>query len=277
MSLWQRFTQWQQVRFLREHPVDQPQWLALFDRLPWLNSLSAVERAHLRINVARFLAAKQFFGAHDLALTPAHLIHIAAVASLLWPHEDDDIYPGWVEVIVYPGGFRAVRSQANEAGIVTQASHSLAGESWLRGPVILSWEDIVNNEHEPHSPHHLVIHEFAHKLDGMNGAANGMPPLPAGMSIAAWTSTLSAAYERLCRALESPPLLREHSHAPAIDPYGATNPAEFFAVLCEVFFRQPAKLAADEPEVFARLCELFQHCPGIGLIPAALRQGVAAL
>ncbi|MFP8966537.1 zinc-dependent peptidase [Pokkaliibacter sp. CJK22405] len=265
MSLRQRWTQWQTSRFLHNHPLDNDEWHSALATLPWLSSLDAVQRAHLRMNVLRFMEQKQFSAAGDFSLDRQKVLLIALLASLLWPHEEGDIFPGWVEVIVYPGDFSATHTQAGDAGVMDEKVAAMAGESWLRGPVILSWDTLWQQSQQSSSPHQLVFHEFAHKLDGMNGAANGMPPLPRSLRQQEWTQVMTGAYERLNHVLDQ-------GQKPWIDPYAATAPAEFFAVLCEVFFRQPQQLAKAEPGVFSLLCRWFANSPGIGLIPEPLRQ-----
>ena len=127
----------------------------------------------------------------------------------------------------------------------------LSGESWLRGPVILSWDDVERDSYQQ-TGSNVVLHEFAHKLDGLSGATNGMPPLRRGMSRTRWAAALSAAYDALCLQVAA-------GESPCIDPYAATNPAEFFAVLTECFFTAPEILQNCYPEVHQQLALFYQQ------------------
>jgi len=163
-------------------------------------------------------------------------------------------YDGWVEIVVYPGAFRVRREAVDEFGIVHEEARALSGESWGRGPVILSWEDVQRDSFTPQPGRNVVIHEFAHKLDMQNGRANGMPPLPPGMPVEEWTAALSEAYARLQQHLAD-------NQRPAIDPYAATDPAEFFAVVCEYFFTDPQTLRTHCSAVYEQLRGYFRQNP----------------
>ena len=185
-------------------------------------------------------------------LTPAMCLSIAAQACLPVLELGLEYYRDWVEVVVYPAGFLPLQTWTDEAGVVHQARVPRMGEAWLKGPVVLSWEDVARAG-EPGAPH-VVIHEFAHKLDMYNGAADGYPPLHRGMDRVVWQETFSRAWfhfrRRLARGVE-----------PAIDPYAAESPAEFFAVLSEVFFTDPAVVVADYPAVYAQLALFYRQDP----------------
>lgn len=138
----------------------------------------------------------------------------------------------------------------------------MTGESWLAGPVVLSWADaeMRGDEHG----YNVVIHEFAHKLDMLNGEANGFPPLHAGMDRGAWSRDFSAAYED-CRAR------LERGEPARIDPYAAESPAEFFAVLSEVFFEIPDAVLAEYPGVYRQLAAFYRQDPAARLPGTAER------
>ncbi len=136
--------------------------------------------------------------------------------------------------------------EQDEFGLVHQGFENRSGESWLKGPVILSWEDVRLDSRENLEGRNVVLHEFAHKLDGVNGSTNGLPPLPAGMDRRVWHDVFVRAYEALCREVDS-------GGFSSIDPYAATSPAEFFAVATEYFFTAPLVLERRFPEVFEQL------------------------
>jgi Mlc titration factor MtfA (ptsG expression regulator) len=210
--------------------------------------LTAVERARLRELTTLFLHRKAINGVQDFTLTTEMAIAVAAQACLLILNLGFDSFDGWVEVVIYPGAFRVDRDSTDSMGLVTRQSRILSGESWLRGPVILSWNDVAAGLNAS-SGHNVVVHEFAHKLDMLDGRANGMPPLHFGMVRHEWATAFSEAFSRLQqRASYGYPL--------DFNAYGATSPAEFFAVASEYFFTDPHALRYFFPAVYDQL-ELF--------------------
>ena len=178
-------------------------------------------------------------------------VTIAAQACLLVLNLGLDYYKDWSEIIVYPGAFLAPHRERDEAGVVSEGMRGLSGESWGRGPAILSWADI---EHSRVGGSNVVLHEFAHKLDFLDGAANGIPPLHSDVIRERWTEDFTKAYDDLHQQLEC------HRH-PAIDPYAAESPAEFFAVVTEVFFQDPRRLHAHYPAVYDEMRRFYRQDP----------------
>ncbi len=248
------FRRYQTLRVLRRHPIPDRRWRRVSDRLPLLAPLSAAERARLRQLATLFLHDKRFSGAQGLEVTPEMTLTVAAQACLEVLELGLDAFAGWSEIVLYPAAFRVRHEQVDEIGLVTAGERMLSGESWSHGPVILAWDEVERDSLEPVPGRNVVIHEFAHKLDMLNGRANGMPPLHPQMPIEQWTEALSRAYAALVRALE-----RGH-HTP-IDAYAATDPAEFFAVVCEYFFTAPQLLHHHEPEVYRQLRAYFLQDP----------------
>jgi len=181
-------------------------------------------------------------------------VTIAAQACLLVLKLGLDDFDGWNDVIIYPGAFKVARNSVDEVGLVSLQSRSLSGESWLRGPVILSWDDVARDLASPHAGHSVVVHEFAHKLDMCNGRANGMPPLHSDMVRADWTQAFADAFEHLQQSIA-------HHHRSAINDYAATDPAEFFAVVSELFFTAPQILRAEYPPVYDQLVLFYRQDP----------------
>ncbi len=246
------FPRYHALRILRRHPIADEAWFGVTRRIDLVQALAPVERARLRELATLFLHAKRFTGVQGLTITDDIRISVAAQACLEILNLDPDAFIGWVEIVVYPGAFRVARETRDEDGIVHEEANALSGESWSRGPVILSWEDICRDSFSPRPGRNVVIHEFAHKLDMLNGRANGMPPLHPDMPITDWTAALSEAFDRLrCRV--------EHHHRPHINAYAATNAAEFFAVICEYFFTAPETLHKYCPEVYRQLETYFQQ------------------
>jgi Mlc titration factor MtfA (ptsG expression regulator) len=237
-------TDWRRRRVLEKHRIEDALWqhatggLLFLPRTPKLRELALL-----------FLAEKQFVGAHSLEVTELMRVSIAAQACLPILELGLDWYAGFTGIVVYPGDFRVRRAQTDDAGVVHEWDDELAGEAMPGGPVVLSW-DAASNDPQIN----VVIHEFAHKLDMLNGAADGLPPLHAGMPQAAWAAAFEAAYEGFCDALE-------RDKETWLDPYAAEDPAEFFAVISEAFFARPAETRRRYPDVFDQLKLFYKQEP----------------
>ncbi|WP_417070174.1 zinc-dependent peptidase [Niveibacterium terrae] len=232
-------------------PVPAEQWETVEAPLAdLLAHLSPAERASLRTQALDFLARKQICGAAGLQITDEIRLTIALQACLPILKLDLAAYDGWVEIIVYPGDFVIPRRQVSEDGVLHEYDEIALGEAWKSGPVVLSWFGETANPPGTN----VVIHEFAHKLDMINGEADGLPPLHAGMSIRDWERAFSLAYRSFCRCVDAGENL-------GIDPYAAEHPAEFFAVLSEVFFASPATLARLYPAVYRQLALFYRQDP----------------
>jgi MtfA peptidase len=218
--------------------------------------LSAVERAHLRELTALFLHRKDLSGVQGLTVSTEMAVAVAAQACLPILKLGLGYYDGWVEVVIYPGAFRVARDQTDATGVVSHEEHALSGESWLRGPVVLSWDDVAADLAASHPGHNVVVHEFAHKLDMLNGSANGMPPLHSDMVQQQWAAALGDAFEHLQQQLA------RHHHA-GINAYAATAPVEFFAVASEYFFTDPRTLRHQFSAVYDQLVLFYRQDPAI--------------
>lgn len=244
--LFKRLREWRERRIIRRFPVGEAQWQSAFARLPLLQGLADSERTRLRELVALFLHRKSVEAAQGLQLNTEMVLVIALQACLPILHLGLDWYRGWVSIVVYPQAFRPQRSFVDEFGVMHRRADLLSGEAWQQGVLVLSWAD---TEHAGElDGHNLVIHEFAHKLDMLNGAANGFPPLHAGMDRQHWSRVFSQAYDNFSR----------HRHH-GIDAYAATDPAEFFAVVSEVFFERPRVLLKLYPEVYTLLSQFYRQ------------------
>jgi MtfA peptidase len=196
-----------------------------------------------------FLAEKEFSGAHGLEVTDAMRVSIAAQACLPVLELGLDWYAGFSGIVVYPGDFRVRRTETDEDGVVHEWDDALAGEAMPGGPVVLSWDATANDPGM-----NVVIHEFAHKLDMLNGEADGLPPLHAGMDRAAWAAAFREAYEGFCDAVE-------RGKDTWLDPYAAEHASEFFAVISEAFFEDPAETRRRYPEVYDQLKLFYRQDP----------------
>ncbi len=249
-----RLQRWWHQRFLRKHRIPLPLWDSALSQAAIMTRLDPAERHRLRELASRFLHDKSIVGAQGLTVTNDMRVMIAAQACLLILNLDLDYFDGWQEIIVYPDSFIVSREERDEAGVVHRSRHALGGETWGQGPVILSWGDAQAGAQLHRHGSNVILHEFAHKLDMLNGAANGMPPLHPDMSRPAWTEALAAAYAELLQRLQ-------HNHHTAIDPYAATNPAEFFAVATEIFFELPQLLQETYPQVYEVFKQFYRQDP----------------
>ena len=253
MGLLPSLRRWRRERLLRRHTLDAALWLRTVERYACTRDLSARDRERLMSLVVLFLHEKPIHGAGGLVMTEEIRVAIAAQACMLILELDLDYYRGWVEVIVYPDEFVARYDYADDYGIVHSVAEPMSGESWERGPVILSWADAAG-EDGGDTPYNVVMHEFAHKLDMLNGAADGFPPLHKDMSRKDWNEAHTAAYENFCARIDA------RADLP-IDEYAGESPAEFFAVMSEVFFERPQTLLDMYPLVYAQLARFYRQDP----------------
>jgi Mlc titration factor MtfA (ptsG expression regulator) len=245
---------WRRSRTLRRSAIPDHLWREAVASLPFLAAYTDDELARLRQLVVLFLDAKSISGTQGHEVTPLQRVIIAAQACVLVLDLDLALYDGWESVIVYPGEFVPGWEWEDEAGVVHTNDEPMAGEAMHRGPVVLSWPDVAASADWEASGMNLVIHEFAHKLDMIDGDANGCPPLPPGMPVAAWRRTMAAAYEDFVARVE-------RDEDTAIDPYAAESPGEFFAVLSEVFFAEPRLLKTEYPGVYTLFSQFYRQDP----------------
>jgi len=239
-------TDWRRRRVLRQHRMDDALWKLALKEFPFIRRNQSEKLKDL---VLLFLAEKQFSGAHGFEVSDAIRVAIAAQACLPILELGLDWYRGWTGIVIYPGDFRVRRSELDEDGVLHEWDDELAGEAMPGGPVMLSWDAAA---HDPQI--NVVIPEFAHKLDMLNGEANGVPPLHAGMDRRAWQQAFTEAYEGFRDALE-------RGKDTWLDPYAAEHPAEFFAVASEAFFEHPAETKRRYPAVYEQLRLFYRQEP----------------
>lgn len=201
-----------------------------------------------------FLSEKHFTGHQGQEITDEVRVTIAAQACLLLLNRPTDFYPFLKTIAVYPAAFITNRTTQDHSGVQQRDSRVLLGESWNRGKVILSWQDSAHGGADFEDGHNLVIHEFAHQLDGESGVTNGAPPLSKNQNYDVWSKVLSQEFSRLQQQTR-------HGEPTLIDKYGATNPAEFFAVASEVFFEKPKELKQYHPELYAQFSHYYAVDP----------------
>lgn len=230
--------------------VAESVWRRVEARLPFLAHLSRGDRDRLRDLALQLLEEKEMYGANDLELTNEIRLSIALQASLPILNLGLDYYSGWVGIVVYPGDFVVPRKITDEHGVVHEYDDFLAGEAWQGGPVILSWSE----REQDLDGANVVIHEFVHKIDMLNGEPDGMPPLHADMDRRAWAEAFTSAYDDFCRRVDA-------GEDTAIDPYASQDPAEFFAVVSEIFFEAPELLIDEYPAVYEQLRQFYRQDP----------------
>ena len=246
------FSRWRRTRILERAALDPALWRASVERYPFVRALSDEELARLRELTILFLHEKGIHGAAGMSIRDEVRVAIAVQACILILQLGLDYYRGWVEVIVYPDEFVAEYEYVDEAGVAHRVKEPMTGESWERGPVILSWADA--QEAGRGTAYNVVIHEFAHKLDMLNGEANGFPPLHADMNRERWARALTDAYDDFSRQVDSNGELE-------IDEYAAESPAEFFAVMSEAFFESPGTVRRVYSDVYTQFAQFYRQDP----------------
>lgn len=232
-------------------------WCDILDTcVPLARALPAELQQQLKQHIQVFLAEKAFIGCKGVEVSDEMRVTIAAHACLLILKRPADYYPHLRQILVYPGSFVVDRAHTDGIGVAHHAREVLAGESWSEGQVVLSWVDTLEGAAVPDDGQNVAIHEFAHQLDQETGAANGAPMLARREQQRRWSRVLGAEFRLLQRRA-----------AAGIDTlfsdYGATDPAEFFAVISEVFFEQPRRMADEHPALYQELTTFY------GLDPAS--------
>ncbi len=239
---------------LRSAPFP-PAWLEIIERnVRFYACLSDADRRELQGLVQIFIAEKTFEGCGGLVVTDEMKVTIAAQACLLLLHRETDIYPRLITILVYPNAYLAKAIKPIGGPMIIEGETARLGESWTSGVVVLSWDDVRAGASDIHDGQNLVLHEFAHQLDREDGAINGTPLLEQKSQYVAWGRVLSAEYERLQRDAAA-------GRSTVLDEYGATDPAEFFAVATECFFEKPRVLKKRHPALYEELKTFYRQDP----------------
>jgi len=236
---------------LRAQPFPVAWRRILRRRVPAVARLPADLQRRLKQHVQVFLAEKPFIGCGGQAISDELRVTVAAQACLLLlGNARSAVYPRLSEILVYPSAFLIDQLQAQPGGVVHEQRQVLAGQSSSQGRVILAWDEVRAGADDPADGRNVVIHEFAHQVDQDSGHADGRPWRPGRAQRRRWAAVMDTAYAHL-----------QHQPSALINAYGATDPAEFFAVVSELFFEQPQALAAEAPAVYRELALLYRVHP----------------
>ncbi|HEX4299758.1 MAG TPA: M90 family metallopeptidase [Gammaproteobacteria bacterium] len=243
-------SRWRERRILKRQPIAQADWQAVLANSAPVRNLDASDQARLRVLATLLLHDKSLEPVQGLELSPGQCTWLAALACLPILKLGLHWYRGWHSFVIYPDTFVPEREFRDEAGVVHRHYTPLHGEAWEQGPVILAWEAAARAS----DGHNVVIHEMAHKLDMLNGGANGFPPLHARMNRRTWVRVLGGAFRQLEQRVRE-------GYPPPLDPYGLENPGEFFAVASETFFEAPRRLRNFSPELYQQLSLFYKQRP----------------
>lgn len=239
-------------------------WIEILERsFPLYRRLPAADRDRLHGRIHVFLAEKSFEGCGGLELSDEIRVTIAGQACLLLLNlEEADYYAHLRSILVYPSTVRPVYVERPTMGTLPPAEEALLGQSWGHGTVILAWDSVRRSASATDDGRNVVFHEFAHQLDQEDGAADGAPYLESASALRAWGEIMQEHYAALREAVEE-------GRRTLLDEYGATNPAEFFAVATEFFFEKPVQLKRRHPALYDELAGYYRQDPAAWAAPAS--------
>lgn len=249
-----RIRQARERRVLQRRAIPEPLWQLTLARFPFLSWRSEADLAELRHLSALFLDRKEFSGAGGFEVTDEVAVAVAAQACLPVLKLGIGLYDGFVGIVMHPDEVVAHREVMDEDGVVHRYDEHLAGEAMDGGPLMLSWQDVCQAGEDPELGYNVVVHEFAHVLDLLDGQPDGMPPLGSRERHEAWADTMGRAYERFCEEVDA-------GFETFLDPYGAEGIDEFFAVTAEAFFVSSRGLLQDQPALYRLLADYFRQDP----------------
>jgi len=232
-----------------------PEWLDVLNRnVGYYRRLPEADRKELQKHILIFIGEKRFEGCGGLEIDDEIKVTIAAQACILLLHRQTDYYPGLHSILVYPRAYVVQEQRHVGGGVFVEGTNIRLGESWRRGSVVLSWDDVRKGAADVHDGQNIVFHEFAHQLDSSQGKGDSSEVIRSRSKYIAWARVLGKDYERLRRDAG-------RNRRTLLNAYGATNPAEFFAVATESFFERPRELRKLHPELYAELRDFYHQDP----------------
>ena len=250
------FRRWRRERALDRRPIPDELWALTLARYHFLAARDAGELDRLRGLATLFLSEKEFTGGNGLEVTDAMAVAIAAQACLPLLGLDRgldkglDLYDAFVGVVVQPDAVVARRTREDEDGVVHTWDDELVGEAMPGGPVMVSWHEVEQAGETAETGFNVVVHEFAHVVDMRLGLTDGIDGATEASPRGAWLLALDAEYQAFADRIEAHP---DGDDGSLLDPYGATELTEYFAVASEAFFVAPEALAAEEPALHGLL------------------------
>ena len=244
------------LRRILARPFPAP-WRRILQRvMPVYPHLPTELQQQLESRIKQFIADKRFVGCAGQTITDEVRLAIAAHACLLLLNRNTDCYPRLESILVYPSTFVANREHADSVGLVSEQHMPMEGESWSHGKVVLAWDAVKMGVRDPTDGHNVVFHEFAHQLDDDDGASNGAPLLHTRGAYQSWAKVFGQEFENL-------QWQASRGWQGLLDHYGATNPAEFFAVATETFFERPHDMRAHHEELYRELVDYYRVDPAL--------------
>lgn len=248
-----RVTRWRRNR-IRHRPFP-PLWeQTIAENLPFYTSLGTHERAQLQGNIQVLLAEKQFIGCGGLKVTLEMKLVVAAVSSLLLLNRQNHYFSQLSSILLYPSTYTTQASEWVSPYVIEETQVARLGESWTTGNLVLSWAQVKRDMSHWQDGHNVILHEFSHQLDAEENTVSGVPRLPSQTAYSAWAKVMAMEYKQLCRAVLQ-------GKKTVLDSYGATNPAEFFAIATETFFEKPQSLHRQHPALYSLLQDYYQLDP----------------
>jgi len=238
---------------LSSRPFPQ-EWIEILQKnVPLYNRLPDPLKEQLHGLVHVFLAEKDFEGCGGLEMTEEIMVTIAAQACMLLLNRRAAYFPKLRTILVYPHTYVA-KTISSDGSMIIEGQSVRLGESWQNGPVVLAWDSVIGGTMNVTDAQNVVLHEFAHQLDQEDGTADGAPILERRSRYAEWARVLSAEYETLQKK-------KKKRRRPVMNKYGATNPAEFFAVATETFFEKPRQMKKKHPDLYEELRDYYKLDP----------------
>ena len=262
VSAWLIYLRYQRARRdkLFSKPLP-PEWIKILeDNVPLYPRLPRELRRKLHGCINVFLDEKEFFGCAGLQITDLIRLTVAANASLLLLGRDNPRFTGFTSILVYPETYVA-NEIIYDGPVEVHGQSARAGESWHRGPVVLSWSDISHDRLDEHHGHNVILHEFAHKLDEENETMDGLPILRESNDYKQWAEVLTREYNALQKKVAQ-------GKDTVLDGYATVSPPEFFAVATESFFEKPVQMKTGMPELYEQLEKFYNLDPASWHAPA---------